>query len=49
MNIASTVVVALLFMLLSLAPLAHGADLEVVKAVGSKAESGLIRDFSEAL
>ncbi len=49
MNILSTIVVAFLFMLLSLAPLAHGADLEVVKKIGAKAESGLVRDFSEAL
>jgi plastocyanin len=49
MNIASTIIIALLFTLLSLAPLANGADLEVVKRIGSQAESGLVRDFTEAL
>ena len=49
MNSLSTILVALIFMLLSIAPMANGEDLEIVKNVGANSDSELIKDFSEAL
>ncbi len=49
MKTLSTTLIALIFMMLSLAPLANGADLETIRKVGSNTNSVLIKDFSEAL
>ncbi len=53
MNIISKIIVALIFMLLSLAPIlapiAIGANLEAVKQVGVESDSALISLFSNAL